>query len=429
MKKFLWFALIIFFIIGCQTEEILFTIGKEKFSINDFNDFYRFMPGDDSLRRIAIIDDFINQKLVIIEAKSLGYTEDPIVKASLETNRKDIIIRGYYETQVLDKIKIKEIEIRKLYNQFINQYHLGQIVVSSDSIANFIEKELKRGVAFESLLNYSLDTISPGGDIGTFSELSIPPEILKVLKKTKSGKVTNAIKLGEYFYFLKLIELKRLDSPKYEEVKDEIRNNLMREKAMALGEKYIDQLLKQTKIEYNEEGLNILLRPESTLTEKDLDTWVVKKYDTNFVRVRTLITAVQNQLKRAPSIDPKFLIERELIPDLVYEQAIKVKAENYPAIKKSLKKTLHSLVYQKFYSDYVLEKTQVDSQLVANYFKQHKADYPDKKLSDVYNQIFIKLRDEQINQLKNNLFKKLREKYQPQINQNLVSKLIKGEQK
>ncbi|MGQ9464568.1 MAG: peptidylprolyl isomerase [bacterium] len=429
MKKFLWFMMAIFFIIVCRADEILVKIGNEKISVGDFNDFYQFTPGDDSLRRAKMIDEFVNQRLAIIEADSLGYANDPVVKASMEANRKDIIIRGYYQTQVLDKIKIKETELRKLYNQFINQYHLCQIVVSSDSIAHLIENELKRGGAFESLLVYSLDTISPNGDIGTFSELSIPPEILKVLKKTKPGKVTNAIKLGDYFYFLKVVKVQKLDSPKYEEVKENIKNNLIREKAMALGQKYIDQLLKQAKIEYNEEGLSILSKPESTLTEKDLETWVVKKYDTSFVRVRTLITAVQHQLKRAPSIDPKFLIERELIPDLVYEQAIKVKAENYPAIKKNLKKTLHSLIYQKFYSDYVLEKVQVDSQIVANYYKQHKEDYPDKKLSDVYNQIFVKLRDEQINELRNNLFKRLRDKYQPQINQILVAKLIKGEQK
>ncbi len=429
MKKFLWFVLGIFFIIVCHNEEALVTIGKEKFSIKDFNDFYQFMPGDDSLRRTRIIDDFINQKLAITEAESLGYNEDPVVKASMETNRRDIIIRGYYQVKVLDKIKIKETEIRKMYNQFINQYHLGQIVVSSDSIASVIENELKKGVPFESLLNYSLDTITPGGDIGNFSELSIPPEILKVLKKTKPGKVTDAIKLGDYFYFLKVIELKRLDSPKYEEVKEEIKNNLMRERAMAIGEKYIDELLKQAKVEYNQEGLDILTKPESTITEKDLDTWVVKKYDTSFVRVRTVITAVKNQLKRAPLMDPKFLIERELVPDLVYDQAMKAKAENFPEIKKYLKKTLNSLIYQKFYSDNVLAKVQVDSQAVVDYFKQHKSDYPDKKLGDVYNQIFVKLRDEQINQLRDNLFKRLREKYQPQINQNLVMKLIKEEQK
>ncbi|MEO0185043.1 MAG: peptidyl-prolyl cis-trans isomerase [candidate division WOR-3 bacterium] len=429
MKKLFFLVLAIFFIITCGAEETLVTIGGDKISISDFKDFYQFAPTDDSLRRVKIIDDFINQELVVREANSLGYAEDPVVKASMEANRKDIIIRGYYQKNVIDKIKIKESEIRKLYEQFINQYHLAQIVVSSDSLAEIIDQKLDKGVPFESLLAYSLDTISPGGDIGTFSELNIPPEILKVLKKTKPGQIAEPAKLGEFTYFLKVIEYKKSDTPKYEEVKENIKDNLMREQAMTEGQKFIEQLLKQAKIEYNQEGLDLLTKPESLLTEKDLETWVVKKYDTSFVRVKTVITAVQNQLKRAPSIDPKFLIERELIPDLVYDLATKVRAERYPEIKKNLTKALNSIVYQKFYSDNVLEKVKVDSQVVNDYFRQHKSEYPDKKISDVYNQIYIKLRDEQINQLKDDLFTRLREKYQPQINEKVFAKLLKGETK
>ncbi|MGB9721713.1 MAG: peptidylprolyl isomerase [bacterium] len=425
MRRLLFFVPIVFFIITCGADEILVTIGNDKISVVDFKDFYQFTPNDDSLRRAKIINDFINQEMMVREANSLGYAEDPVVKASMDANRKDIIIRGYYQKNVIDKIKIRESEVRKIYEQFTNQYHLAQIVVSSDSLADIIDKELNKGVPFESLLAYSLDTISPGGDIGTFSELNIPPEILKALKKTKPGQICEPVKLGDFTYFLKVIERKKSDSPKYEEVKENIKNNLMREQSMAEGEKFIGQLLKQAKIEYNQEGLDLLTKPESLLTAKDLETWVVKKYDTSFVRVGTVIAAVQNQLKRAPSIDPKFIIERELIPDLVYDLAMKVRAERYPEIKKNLTKALNSIIYQKFYSDSVLEKVKVDSQVVGDYFKQHKSEYPDKKIGDVYNQIYIKLRDEQINQLRNNLFARLREKYQPQINQKAFAKLLK----
>ncbi len=429
MRKILWLVLVIFFIITCGADEILITIGSDKITVRDFKDFYQFMPNDDSLRRSNIVDDFINQELAIREAISLGYADDPVIKSSMEQRRKEVIIRGYYQKKIVDKVKIQESEIRKLYEKLINQFHLAQIVVSSDSLGDIIEKELKKGVPFESLLAYSLDTISPGGDIGIFSEYDIPPEIIKVLKKVKPGQVAEPAKLGDFTYFLKVIEHKKSASPKYEEIKENIRESLRREKVMVDAEKFIDQLLKQAKIEYNQKGIDLLTKPESTLTQEELDTWVVKKYDTSFVRVRTVISAVQNQLQRAPSIDPKFLIDREVVPDLIYDQAAKVKAENYPEIKRSLKSTLNSLIYQKFYTDNVLGKVKVDSQTVADYFKEHKSDYPDKKLIDVYNQIFIKLRDDQTTQLRDNLFKNLREKYQPQINQKVLIKLLSEEVK
>ncbi len=429
MRRIIWIAPIIFFIMVCSSDEFLVTLGNEKFTLKDFNDFYQFTSNDDSLRRAKVIDDFINQQMAIIEAKMNGYADDPVVKVSMESNRRDVIIRAYYQSKIVDKIKVKESEIRRLYDQLTSQYHLAEIVVDNDSLAQFIKKELKKGVPFESLLVYSLDTITPGGDIGMNSEYSIPSEVLKVLKKTKQGSVAGPISLGDYIYFLKVKERKRLTTPKYEEVRENIYNNLWREKVMKKGEEFVDKLIKDAKIEYNQAGIDLLLKPESTLTEEELNTWVVKKYDTNFVRVKTVINAVQVHLKRAPDLDPQYLINSELVPDLVYDLAVKEKAERSPKIQRELKKALNFLIYQKYYSDNVFDKVNVDSQSVIEYFNQHKADYPGKKLNDVYNLIFAKLRDERTGQLRDSLFTSLRAKYQPLLNQKVYAKLLKGEKK
>jgi len=429
MRRMIWIAPIIFFIIVCSSDELLVTLGNEKFTLKDFNNFYQFTSNDDSLRRAKVIDDFINQQMAIIEAKINGYADDPVVKASMELQKRDVIIRAYYQSKIVDKIKVKESEIRRLYEQLTSQYHLAEIVVDNDSLAQFIKKELKRGVVFESLLVYSLDTITPGGDIGMNSEYSIPPEVLKVLKKTKQGRVAGPVRLGDYIYFLKIKERKRLATPKYEEVRENLHNNLFREKLMKKAEEFIDKLIKDAKIEYNQAGLNLLLKPESTLTDEELNTWVVKKYDTNFVRVKTVIGAVQVHLRNAPDLDPKSLIDAEVVPDLVYDLVVKEKAIRSPKIQHELTKTLNLLIYQKYYSDNVLDKVKVDSQSVVEYFNQHKADYQGKKLNDVYTLIFAKLRDERTGQLRDSLFTSLRAKYQPLLNQRVYAKLLKGEKK
>ncbi|MCX7994586.1 MAG: peptidyl-prolyl cis-trans isomerase [candidate division WOR-3 bacterium] len=419
--------LVVIFFMVCRRNDTFVVIGDERFTLSDFNDFYQFTPADDSLRRAKIIEDFINQKMAIIEARATGYAEDSVVMASMEASKRDVIIREYYKKKVLDKIKIKESEIRKVYEQFVNQYHLAEIVVENDSVAKHIMKELKKGIPFESLLVYSLDTITPGGDIGFNSEFQMPSEVARILKRTKVGKVAGPIKLGNYIYFFKLLERRRLTSPKYEEVKENLKSNMIRQKATEFGQKYIENLLKQARVEYNQEGINLLSKPESTLTEKELNTWVVRKYDTNFVRVKTVIRSVQAHLKKAPHLDPKFLIERELIPELVFERARQEKAENYPEIRRALNKTLDILIYQKYYSDNITEKVRVDSHQVVDYYNKHKADYPDKKLGDVYTIIYAKLRDEAIAKLRDSLFSTLRKKYQPVLNQEKYAKLLKGE--
>lgn len=427
MRKIMISLLIVFFIINCTKDETLVRIGDEKFSLRDFKEQYQVAPTDDSVKVMEKVDDFINNRLILIEAKELGYEKDPVVLAAMETNRRDIIIRGYYQSEVIDKSKISDAEVRKVYNQMTDQYHLAMIVQNNDSIVEHITNELKRKVPFDSLIRYSLDTLTQNGDIGTFSAFSIPEELLKALKKTKVGGVTGPVRFGEFVYFLKLIEHKKSKTPAFNEVREDIKNNLLREKAKKKGEEFIDKLIKEARTEYNQEGLDILLKPDSLITEKDLETWVVKKYDTSYVRVRAIIDAVRNQYK-ASGIDPKILIERVLIPDLVYDAAMKANAERSPKIKQELNKAFDNLIYQKFYSDRVLEKVRVDSLMVKNYFQEHKSEYPDKKLGDVYTVIYAKLREMQVDSLRKIMFDELRKKYNPQIDQNVLAKLLpKGE--
>ncbi len=421
-KRAFW--LWIFFIIVCANkDEVLIEVGDKEFTLQDFKTQYQLGPGDDSTKIMDKVNDFINNKLILIAARDQYYENDPVVKAALEKSKKDIIMRGYYQTQVIDRLKISESKIRKFYDQYTEQYHLAQIVIDNDSLAEFIKTELKKGVPFDSLLKYSLDTLTVNGDIGTFPAMNIPEELLNVLKKTKPGGVAGPIKFGDYIYFLKIIEHTKSTTPKYEEVKENIKNNLLRQEAMEKGQKFIDRIIKQAKIEYNQEGLDILLKPDSLITEKDLETWVVKKYDTSFVKVRTIRDAVRLHYKKS-QIEPKILIERELVPDLIYDAAIKAGADKNPKIKIEIEKALDNLIYQKFYSDRVLEKVQIDTQTVHNYYMAHKSDYPDKKFPDVYTLVYARVRELKVDSLRKILFDELRNKYNPKINNEALAKLM-----
>lgn len=425
--KTLRLILLFFIIISCaKKEETLVTIGGTSYSTSDFKDQYQFAPTDDSTKRLEKINDFINQLMVIQEARKNGYEEDPVVTASFETNRKEIIARGFYEARVTDRIKIPENELKKVYNQFIDQYHLYQIVVASDSVAQYLGEEVKKNVPFDSLCKFSLDTLTENGDIGMVPAIYFPPEMLSQLKRAKIGSVVGPIKLGEYFYFFQIIEHKKADQPKFSEVKENIKNSLLRQKTGEQADKFIQKIIDGAKIEYNQEGLDALIKADSFITEKDLNTWVVKKYDTFLVYVKNIRDAVRYQYQQS-QIEPKKLIERELIPDLVYDAAMKANAENYPKIKKELKKALATLLYQKFYSDAVLEKAVIDSAEVKNYYKLHKDQYQDKKFSEIYNLLSNQIREAKIDSLRKNLFEDLRKEYNPEINKEARVRLLKEE--
>jgi hypothetical protein len=425
-KKYIILSLFIV-MVGCAPESpTMVTVGNDNYTIADFKELYQFTPTDDSLKRAGMIDEFVNYILLVTEARARGYENDPIVIAALESNKIDVISRSFYTAEVLDKIKVTESDIQKVYNSFVEQYHLAQIVVAAESLGQFIDQELQKGVVFDSLLKFSLDTMSVNGDIGKISAAALPPEILEQLRKTKVGGVTKPIHFGDFYYILKVLDYQIADSPKYEDVRVNIESNIMRERAMEKGSEFVQKIIDNANVEYNEEGLNLLLKPDSLLTEADLNTWVVKKYDTSYVYVKTILNAVQHQYQRS-FIPPQQLIDRVLTPDLVYDEALRKNFDKKPETKKKLQMTLDQLLYQKLYSDEILEHATVDSMEVVKYYKENKNNYQGKKFSDIYLLIKNQLREQIIQSLRRNLFENLREKYKPVINDMAVAKLLKEE--
>ncbi len=415
------------FIVGCSFEsKTLVTIGDGKYSVADFTERVKFAPTEDSTQRAAKVEEFVNQMLVVAEAKAAGYEDDAVVKAAFEENRKEVIWRSYYTDVVLGKVKVNDSEVRELYRKIVDQYHLAQIVVAEESLANYVGSALKKGMPFESLLVHSLDTLTENGDIGTFSALSIPDEIMIPLKNLKQGDVTDVIEFGGYFMFFKVIDHTTAETPTYDEVKENIKSNLWQEKARAEGENYFNKIMERAKVEYNPEGLEILVKPESLITESDLDTWVVKKYDTSYVYVRSVIEAVR-YLHRGSNVDPKYLIDQRLFSDLIYDDAIKNYYDRRTATKNKLNNTYTLLLYQKYYSDNVAEKAAVDSAEVVKYLAAHRDEFKDRDRSSSFSIVHGRLRQAKIDSLRAGLFAALRDKYNPVVDADVVARLLKEE--
>ncbi len=417
---------LILFVVGCSFEDkTLVTMGESEYSVADFRERFQ-VAGEDSAARMNNIDEFVNQMLVVEEAKATGYDNDPVVKAAFETNRRDVIWRSYYTDVILGKVKVSDSEVQDVYKKVVEQYHLQQIVVAEESLANHVSTQLKKGASFEDVIVFSLDTMSVDGDIGTFSAMSIPPEIVSSLERVKKGGVTEPIKFGEYYLIFKVVDHMIAESPAYEDVKENIRNNLWQEKARAEGEEYFNKLMERAKVEYNPEGLEILLKPESLITEKDLNTWVVKKYDTAFVHVRSVIDAVR-YLHGGSRADPKYLIEQELIPDLIYDEAVHNYYDKRKATKRKLENTYSLLLYQKFYSDKISGMAVVDSADVRQYYRENRDDFSNMDMDRAHSVITSRLRNAVIDSLRSDLFSMLRDKYKPEINEAVLTRLLKEE--
>jgi hypothetical protein len=408
--------------------QVLVTIDTDKYTIADFRQNFDISMVEDTAQRMEMINEYVNRLLVIKEARKKGYEDDPIVRISFEERRKMIITNSYYEENVVKKVNVSDAEVKDIYDQFVERYHLAFIAVNEESLVQYVHSELKKGVPFDSLLRFSIDTLSESGDIGEVTGLQIPSEMYPQLKKTKIGEVTTPIKFGENFYILKVIDHKKVDEPTFDKMKEFLKNDKMQAKLREKAEELSKTLYEKAKIEFNEEALNILIKPDSLITEADLNTWVVKKYDTSYVYVKTIRNAIITQYRKS-FIDPKYLIDRELIKDLVYDAAMKAHFDKKSSVKKKLQNDFDLLLYRKLYNESILDKATVDSMEVVAYYNENRDRYKDKKLDESYSMLKTILRDTKIDSLRRNLFAELRETYKPEINEVALKNLLEEEKK
>lgn len=411
--------------VSCE-EKTLVTVEGTRYTIGDFTDLHEFAPADDSMARRARIGEFVDQKVMIHEARSQGYENDPIVREAFETHRKDIIARGFYERNVLDKVKVSEAKLRKQYARMVDTYHLAQIVFDQESIAVFVNAQLKQGVPFDSLLKYSLDTLTDNGDIGEFSADQLPVEIFEPISGVREGETTEPIRFGEFFYILKVIAHTTAEQPTFTSVKEYIKNDLSRQQAMEIADEFIQKIIDEAQIKYHDAGLNVLIKPESLLTQNDLNTWVVTKHGTDTVYAHNVRDAVFYQYSQS-RIDPRRLIDRVLIPELIYEQAMAEHFDQLSTVKEQMDRALDLLIYQKYYSDNVIEKVSIDSSAVVRYYEEHREEYKDKSSDEALRLVRATLREREVAEIRSDLVQRLREKYQPVIHESAVQALLKEE--
>jgi parvulin-like peptidyl-prolyl isomerase len=154
-------------------------------------------------------------------------------------------------------------DARKFYNQQIMSvmlkatFRIADIFIAVPEEADVVEvtklKEKARGIAdmarkpgadFAALAQeYSEDedTAESGGVLGNFKHGELPPEIDKTLMHLEEGEVSDPVRTSTGFHVIKMLKKKTPQVKSFEEVQDEIMNDLINAELL----RQIDILLKE----------------------------------------------------------------------------------------------------------------------------------------------------------------------------------------
>ncbi len=252
-----------------QDGKVLAEVNGKAITVNDFNAEVENLPpyvkpmAQTAEGKKELLDSMVVRELVLEQAKKDGIDKSKEVEAKLEDLKKRVIVEAYVRKKIEGDIKISDEDMKKFYDQNKDKFKTGEqvrashILVKSESEAQDILAQLKKGASFEDLAKkYSKDaSAAKGGDLGWFSKGAMVPEFEKAAFSLKTGEVSNVVKTPYGFHIIKVTGKRPAGERSFEEVKDQIKAAMLPAKQQEVLQQLKENLKKDAKISIKEDAL------------------------------------------------------------------------------------------------------------------------------------------------------------------------------
>ena len=226
----------------------------------------QFAKIPDEKKKSAALQALIEIRLMAAQGRTDGIDQTQEFKRQQQFLMDRVLHQSVIDSAVANKIT--EEDLKKRYDEEIarmpveNEVKARHILVKTEDEAKKLIVELDGGATFEDLA--AKHTTDPsgkdtGGDLGYFGAGMMVPEFEKAAFALEVGgytKVPVATQFG--FHIMKVEDKRAKPAPAFEQVKDQIRSALLRDRYTA----YLETLRASAKIEILDEALKADLEPK-----------------------------------------------------------------------------------------------------------------------------------------------------------------------
>jgi len=260
-------------------DKVMATVNGVNISESDFNEELSGIP--EAYRKMVVankgkfLDDLVLQELLSQEAKKEGMDKDPEILKSIERIKTKLLAKKLLEDKVVGATTVTDEEVKKYYDEhkaeFMEpeQIQASHILVRVKDFANEAEdkaakekaegllKKIQDGADFATVAQESSDCPSnaKGGDLGFFSKGQMVPEFEKAAFELKKGEMSGVVKTKFGYHIIKVTDKKEARQMDLNEVKDQLKEKLLREKQKTAFDDYTNNLKSKATIKINEETL------------------------------------------------------------------------------------------------------------------------------------------------------------------------------
>ena len=229
------------------------TVGDVDQAAGDLDPQFARLPAEQ--RRLAALAALIDIKAMSAEAEKQKLDQTDEFKARLAFLRERALHNEYFKDSIVDKISDADIHAR--YDKEIAamppqvEVRARHILVKTKEEAEAIIKKLAGGAKFEDLAKESSTdgSAANGGDLGYFTEGQMVPEFEKAAFALKPGEYTKEPVQTQFgFHVIQLEDRRTKQPPAFDQVKEQIRSIILRERYVETVKKLRDAM----KIDYKD---------------------------------------------------------------------------------------------------------------------------------------------------------------------------------
>ena len=224
----------------------------------------------------AIKKQFLSDAEYKNELVRRNLSED-VLRGQLERN---LLISKYVEQQFLKKVKVTDADVKAYYESHLSllkqplQVRVSHILIQADSKseasrkqearrkAEQILKELKKGRDFNAIAREQSDgpTRTSGGDLGYIRRGQLEKQFESVVFNLKKDEVSDVIETNYGFHLFKVTDRKPESIVAFDNVKEQIKQLLLQEKAKKEADEYARKLREKSDVK--------ILLPELTQNKR-----------------------------------------------------------------------------------------------------------------------------------------------------------------
>ena len=199
-----------------------------------------------------IIDELIRQELLYLDAVENKFEEEDEFKKVL-VDTKSSLLKSYAFSKSIESVQINEEEVIEYFEQVKEQYnspagaHASHILVEKKELADNILNRINAGESFSDLAKEfsTCPSKENGGDLGTFYPGQMVPEFDETVFNMEEGEISQPIKTQFGYHIINLIEKVPEKQVTFDEVREDIRMELLRQKQQKAYLEKVESLMEK----------------------------------------------------------------------------------------------------------------------------------------------------------------------------------------